>query len=71
MDGWMDEVRRSSVTIHGLTEEYTRDRVMCGNLILGEGKPLCIGPWLDEWILFSDRINPQGDVIPEQQPDAR
>jgi len=30
-DGWMDEVRRSSVTIHGLIEEYTGDRIMWGN----------------------------------------
>jgi len=27
----MDEVRQSIVTIHGLTEEYTGDRVMWGN----------------------------------------
>jgi len=27
----MDEVRRSSVSIHGRTEEYTGDRVTWGN----------------------------------------
>lgn len=31
---------------------------------MGEGKSI-------ERILFSDRINPQGSVILEQQPDAR
>jgi hypothetical protein len=39
----MDEVRRSSVTIHGLREEYTGDRVMWGNKVLGEGKSLSNG----------------------------
>jgi hypothetical protein len=36
---WIDGVRRS-MTNHGLTEEDTRDRDRCRNLVLGEGKPL-------------------------------
>jgi hypothetical protein len=36
---WVDGITRS-MTNHGLTEEDTRDRDRCRNLVLGEGKPL-------------------------------